>query len=118
GISLPNREDMRYIVDCFRLHKIIQALSESLEWSFLESAVSKLVDSGERLSNLILGHPGYGYPFPERASSEIRRTTAEEHPAARAWQELQPGRGAPESIDTLREAEKSAVYRLTGVGPG
>jgi hypothetical protein len=54
GISLPEREDMRYVVDCFRLHKVIQSLSESLESGFPESTVSKLVDRGERLSSLIL----------------------------------------------------------------
>jgi hypothetical protein len=42
----------------------------------------------------------------------------EVHPAARAWQELQPGRVESESIETLKETEKSVVYRLKGVGPG
>jgi hypothetical protein len=109
---------MRYIVDCFRLHKIIQLLSESLVWRHGERTVTDLVAQAEELSTLLQGQPGYASSCPTRASSEIRHTSAEEHPAARAWRETQPGRGEPERIDTLKEAEKSAVYRLKGVGPG
>src|SRR5207249_2967323 len=71
-----------------------------------------------RLSDLLLGHPGYEYSCRGRAASESRRTTVEDHPAARAWQEPQPGRGEPASVETLKEAKKSAVYRLNGVWPG
>jgi aminoglycoside phosphotransferase (APT) family kinase protein len=121
GLALPEREDMRYVVDCFRLHKIIQSLGESLETGFAESTVSQLVDCGERLSSLLLGGgslPEYDDSCSGRARSEIRHTTVEEHPAARAWLESQPGRGEPASVETLKEAKKSAVYRLKGVGPG
>src|SRR5438094_1019393 len=41
-----------------------------------------------------------------------------EHPAVQAWRELQPRRVEPESIETLQHRNKSAIYRLEGVGPG
>jgi thiamine kinase-like enzyme len=41
-----------------------------------------------------------------------------EHPAFKAWSALAPGRAPPERIDVLRRKKKSAVYRLTGAGPG
>jgi aminoglycoside phosphotransferase (APT) family kinase protein len=141
-LSLPDREDMRYVVECIRLHKTIQSLSESLERGFRERTVAELVDRGERLSNLLLGHP-------ERRKTEGRRPKREalptwafrlaDHPAARAWREIQPGHaapplpargaaadrqcpqgtwGEPDGIDTLQEVKKAAVYRLKGVGPG
>jgi aminoglycoside phosphotransferase (APT) family kinase protein len=118
GLPLPDREDMRYIVDCFRLHKVIQSLSESVDWGFRERSVTELVARGERLSTLILGHPGAASSCPTGSPSQIRRTTPEGHLAARAWQETQPGRGEPERIDTLQVEKKAAVYRLHGVGPG
>src|SRR5205085_4484131 len=52
GLSLPDREDLRYVVECFRLHKIIQALSESLEWGLRERPVAGLIDPVERLCYL------------------------------------------------------------------
>jgi hypothetical protein len=41
-----------------------------------------------------------------------------EHPAARAWREIQPERAAPGSIAVLRRErrKKRSVYRLDGVG--
>jgi hypothetical protein len=108
-ISLPDREEMRYIVDCFRLHKIIKSLSESLESSIPESTVAKIVGLGERLSILILGQPGSAYFLPRRARSEISDATAEGHPAARAWQELQPGQVESDSIVTSKQGTKSYV---------
>jgi len=41
-----------------------------------------------------------------------------EHPAVKAWRELQPAWAGPESIHVLREGRKSAIYGLTGVGSG
>jgi aminoglycoside phosphotransferase (APT) family kinase protein len=39
-----------------------------------------------------------------------------EHPAVKAWRELQPQRIVPCRIHELKEEDKSAVYRLDGVG--
>jgi hypothetical protein len=56
-------------------------------------------------------------PVPKRATTEIIRTNLLEHPAVKAWAKLLPGRIEPESIEIIREHQKSAVYRLAGVGP-
>jgi aminoglycoside phosphotransferase (APT) family kinase protein len=41
----------------------------------------------------------------------------EEHRAVKAWRQLQPECPAPEQIEILKLKSKSAVYRLSGVGP-
>ncbi len=40
-----------------------------------------------------------------------------EHPAVKAWAALNPARVEPDGIETLKLRDKSAVYRLGGVGP-
>lgn len=52
-ISVPNREEMRFVVDCFRLHKVINWLSQSIDRQYPEKEVAKLVHMGEQLSNLV-----------------------------------------------------------------
>lgn len=47
----------------------------------------------------------------------ILRADLLEHPAVKAWNELQPGQVKPESLEILQEHKKAAVYRLMGVGP-
>jgi hypothetical protein len=54
SIPVPEMDEMRYIVDCFGLHKIMNWLSQALDREYLEKDVAKLVRMGERLSNLIL----------------------------------------------------------------
>ena len=53
----------------------------------------------------------------EQESIKSVPTTWLEHPAIRAWNELQPQRIAPHKIETLHKGKKSAVYRLEGLGP-
>lgn len=48
---------------------------------------------------------------------KILRDDLHEHPAVKAWNELQTGRVVPESLEILQEHKKSAVYRLEGVWP-
>jgi hypothetical protein len=55
--------------------------------------------------------------MPKQATIEILRTDLLEHPAVKAWRRLLPGRVEPESIEIRKSKEKSAVYRLAGVGP-
>jgi len=56
-------------------------------------------------------------------SNQVIRTNLDEHPSVRAWSELRPDRVQPEAITILKEREdnkwnnKSALYRLHGVGP-
>jgi phosphotransferase family enzyme len=52
GVSVPDNEELRHVVDCFRLHKIIKSLSESVRKQFPERTVAKLVGMGEELSNI------------------------------------------------------------------
>jgi hypothetical protein len=40
-----------------------------------------------------------------------------QHPAVKAWSRLQPERLVPSRIETLKRRQKSAIYRLRGVGP-
>ena len=54
NIPIPEMDEMRYIVDCFRLHKIMNWLSQALDREYPEKNVAKLVRMGERLSNLVL----------------------------------------------------------------
>src|SRR5258705_396814 len=39
-----------------------------------------------------------------------------EHPAIKAWKQLEPASLEPDCIATLEEEEKSGVYRLGGLG--
>lgn len=56
-------------------------------------------------------------------AGRVLRDNVRSHPAARAWSRLGPTRAEPGEIHVLKERRKgktakSAVYRLTGVGPG
>ncbi len=54
NVPIPDRAHMRYIVDCFRLHRIFDWLSRGVEKQFSENKVTKLVDRAERQSALVL----------------------------------------------------------------
>ncbi|HKZ78299.1 MAG TPA: aminoglycoside phosphotransferase family protein [Pyrinomonadaceae bacterium] len=49
-------------------------------------------------------------------TSEVILTDLREHPAIKAWHELGSSRVEPEAIVILKEHDKSAIYRLEGVG--
>ncbi len=51
------------------------------------------------------------------ASVQVLRTDLQAHPAAQAWGRLNPDRREPATIEVLQQRNKSAIYRLTGVGP-
>jgi hypothetical protein len=53
NVPIPDRPQMRYIVDCFRLHRIFDWLSRGVEKQFSEKKVKKLVHQAEQLSALI-----------------------------------------------------------------
>lgn len=48
-VALPEPDQMRCIVDCFRLHRVLKALGRSAEREFPESRVMRMVESCERL---------------------------------------------------------------------
>lgn len=54
NLPIPDRAHMRYIVDCFRLHRIFDWLSRGVEKQFSEKKVTKLVDQAEQQSALVL----------------------------------------------------------------
>lgn len=47
----------------------------------------------------------------------ITRTNLLAHPAVEAWGRLNPARIEPETVERLQQKNKSAIYRLVGVGP-
>jgi len=51
-------------------------------------------------------------------TSEVLPENLLEHRAVKAWSQLEPERVKPEAIEILKLKNKSAVYRLAGVGPG
>ncbi len=53
NVPIPDRPQMRYIVDCFRLHRIFDWLSRGVEKQFSEKKVKKLVHQAEQLSALV-----------------------------------------------------------------
>jgi hypothetical protein len=54
NVPIPDRAEMHYIVDCFRLHRIFDWLSRSVEKQFSENKVAKLVDQVEQQSEVLL----------------------------------------------------------------
>ncbi len=54
NVPVPDRAQICYIVDCFRLHRIFDWLSRSVEKQFSENKVRKLVDQAEQQSASVL----------------------------------------------------------------
>jgi hypothetical protein len=52
-ISLPPKEDMKYIVSCFRLHMVMNSLSQAALKGYKEKGIVKLLDMGDRLSRVV-----------------------------------------------------------------
>ncbi len=51
------------------------------------------------------------------AAIEFTGTDLLEHPAVQLWNQLQPPRIEPEAVQILKQKNKSAIYRIVGVGP-
>jgi len=54
NLPLPPKEDMKYIVDCFRLQMVMNMLSQAVFKGYKEKGVSKLVDMGDHLSSIVI----------------------------------------------------------------
>jgi aminoglycoside phosphotransferase (APT) family kinase protein len=54
NVPVPERGQMRNIIDCFCLHRIFDWLSRAVEKGFSEAKVTKLVDQAEQRSALVL----------------------------------------------------------------
>jgi Phosphotransferase enzyme family len=48
-----DREKMRHVVDCFRLHKVLKSLSEACDKNFPEPTVAKLIRQAEELHDCL-----------------------------------------------------------------
>ena len=53
NVPISDGAQMRYVVDCFRLHRIFDWLSRSVEKQFSAEKVTKLVDQAEQQSALV-----------------------------------------------------------------
>jgi hypothetical protein len=54
-LPLPPRREMKYLIDCFRLHMIMVMLSQSLLKGYSPEAVAKLLGMGGRLADRVCG---------------------------------------------------------------
>lgn len=50
-------------------------------------------------------------------TGKILRTNLLEHPAIKAWRNIDPRQVEPKQIEVLKRVEKGSVYRIVGVGP-
>ena len=55
GMPVPEREEMRYIVNCFRLHMIVNSLAHALVKQYGEREIANLVAAGEERFHLVHG---------------------------------------------------------------
>lgn len=55
GTSLPPDDEVKYAVDCFRLHMVLNLLARGVLKGYKESDMVKLLDYGDRISSTVLG---------------------------------------------------------------
>jgi aminoglycoside phosphotransferase (APT) family kinase protein len=55
GMSLPAHEEIRYVLDCFRLHMAFNSLSRAVFKRYKEADIAKLIDYGERIGSALFG---------------------------------------------------------------
>jgi len=54
NLPLPPKEDMKYIVDCFRLQMVMNMLSQAVFKGYKEKGVSNLLDMADHLSGVVI----------------------------------------------------------------
>jgi Phosphotransferase enzyme family len=54
GVSVPEDEEMKRVVDCFRLHRVMSWLSLSLARGYAPNAIHKLMHMAEDVAGLVL----------------------------------------------------------------
>ena len=57
GMSVPEQEEMRYVVNCFRLHMIVNLLAQARVKQYGESNITKLLAQGEERLHLVDSAP-------------------------------------------------------------
>jgi hypothetical protein len=56
-MSVPEQVEMRYVVDCFRLHMIVNLLAHAHVKQYGESDITKLLTQGEERLHLVDSAP-------------------------------------------------------------
>jgi hypothetical protein len=51
---VPDDEEMRHVVDCFRLHRVMNWLAVSLARGYEAKVIHKLMGMAERIGGLVL----------------------------------------------------------------
>ena len=54
GLRLPDPEELGYLLDCFRFHKVVKSLSDSAALGFPPRTVEKLLRTAERLGGRLM----------------------------------------------------------------
>ena len=67
GMPLPPHEEMKYVVDCFRLHMAFNSLSRAVLKGYKESDILKLLDYGDGIGRAVYGRPRS--PVPSSSAS-------------------------------------------------
>jgi aminoglycoside phosphotransferase (APT) family kinase protein len=113
GIAVLSADETAYVVDCFRLHKIVKSLGKPRDWKLQEETIARYVDRAENLA----ASCAEAKTTVRRKPFRIVQGDLNEHAAVRAWQSVQSQQPVPASVQILKEKEKSQVYRLTRAGP-
>jgi thiamine kinase-like enzyme len=108
GIAVPSAEETAFIVDCFRLHKIVKSLCKRRDWKLPEETLAAYVDRAERLAAFC----GAAKAAITWKPSRTFQGDLTQHPAVQAWQSVQSQRQVVAGVEILKENEKSSVYRL------
>jgi len=113
GATVPEYDELRYLVDCFRLHRLVNSLARAERSGFSDRRVTKLVGRAEALSaDLARARRVSGTGRPVGA----RRTAGGPPPDQILPAELlaeDPRAGAPELETRLRELLGGRFVRRT-----
>jgi hypothetical protein len=72
GIAVPEIEEMKYLVDCFRLHMTFNSLSQSVLKGYQPKAVEKLVGIADRLDRVVHRAPSQHKPAAAVSAAVVR----------------------------------------------
>jgi hypothetical protein len=113
GVTVRSREHTAYVVDCFRLHKIVKSLAKLRDCKLEEETIARYIDRAEKLAASCAEAKAVLKHKPIRlAGGDLS-----EHPAVKAWRSVQPQQPSPANVQILDEDGKSSVYRLVSRGP-
>jgi len=70
GLSLPALEEIKYLVDCFRLHMAFNSLSRAVLKGYKESDILKLLDYADAIGRAVYGRPPSLVPSPPTSEED------------------------------------------------